>query len=967
MMRALRRIAPALGLCVALLPVAARADASIEGYPYFAKLLGGKDGDGHKQLVINDMAVANNGDVVVAGTVKSETLRVTSEIRFHRTVREDKDSGFVLCMDPSGKWKWGISLGNESTEYSSAALGVAVDDAYAYVVGEFYGLLYHSRLKTSLFPGDPADADEDFTHVTDAYSGAYLGTSLDPAKGQGFILKIRLSDGDLDRATQVRKGKADSTVTSSLRDVALYQDDVYVCGDVGNSNEDHVNLCGVPSAYNVQDGFLAARLAKNLQSCQWLVYSDDKGMTTDDGNYRESDATANGIAVDDAGNAYVCGAIGGGASATDDPARVWGTAFTGSVFEIKTGWDPLASGGNQHRGVQSWFLLKIGDGGVPSAVNYDFWNWDELASANKDPFSVAHSVVLAGGRVYVGGVYTGFLEAARLGGHIAIRSVHDNQTEYNEDGFLIRFDTNLAAENIIEVGTTAQIHDIDPDPHVTTMGGHPDGIFALVADTTRERLYAVGCYGGPQSFFKVAGAAQYDRALTTLGDQDAFMATVDISQPEQGGEINFGWKWVRQTADLDSYLPPPDATMVTAAIDLNRGRVYCAGVFDPEGDHNGDGQDDRPLKLGTEAKLTKLAVTLAGPDDDFVSFLTAVANDDAGEYFEQVLLEVVSPYAQAHISPGIGTFRYFKDSEITIEAPWAVYEGTDAQGAPITAVAATPDERPADITPYGTRNRCIGYTLGVGDKAESGYRYEGVLTKDSTIEFRWNREHKLIVTSVLDPPVGAGLGDEELATLGDPDPATGVNWITEGDNVRPQVTGVAGIETIGSEGLRRRFALVSYVGEGNAPSSDAAFSVSEQRLQLGTDGESYFPLEAPSALTYHWREQYEVRVRAAKPQGADMPLVFVDDGDEGTNRTGTGDFWYHHGATIEVGSLSQSQDLQLIGWEYATTNYFPRTRFVPSDGSFGDYLTSRTVDGRTCWFRPIESFEEPVAGHESQG
>ncbi len=964
MRRALPRIAAALGLCVALLPVAARADATVEGYPYFAKLLGGRDGygDHHKKIVIRDMAVADNGDVIVVGTMRSNVFRVTSEITFEHSADKDGDSGFVLCMDPSGKWKWGVSTGaGDDSQTGSQALGVAVDESYAYVVGDFYGSLHFSRVKISLSPGDPADSDEERRTILDAATDFQdvIAAPPDALRAQGYVLKIRLTDGELDRATGIRTAHPtdETTATSSLRDVALHQGYVFVCGDVGNSNEDYVILGDKQSAYNVQNGFLAAKLLKNLQECHWIVYSDDKGMYTDDGNHRKSDATANGIAVDDAGNAYVCGAIGGGGgSGNNDPASIYGSEIDGSMFQILTG----RNGGADWKGVQSWFLLKVDAGGNPLAINYDQDNWEDEDSENLDPFSIAHDVVLAGGRVYVGGTYSGFLSDMLLEDAVeTIWSKRENHAEYNEDGFLVRCDTNLVADQIIEVGTIAQIQDMDPDPENTVMGGHADGVFSLTADTTNNRLYAVGRFGGPKSFFKVAADSSSAREMRTLGDEDAFMAAVDITPVEGEEGTEFAWEWVRQTAELDSYYPPPATHMYRTAIDLERGRIYCAGIFDPMGDNNSDGRDDRPMKLGTEAKLTRLSVTLSGQTDDFVSFLTAV--DDEGNYFEQVLLEIVSPYAQAHISPGIGTFRYFKDSEITIEAPWAVYEGADAQGDPITAVAATPDERPADVTSYGTRNRCTGYTLGVGDKEESGYRYEGVLTRDSTIEFRWNREHKLTVTSVLDLPVGAGLGEEELATLGDPVPRTGINWITEGNEVRPQITGTAGTEVVGSEGLRRRFVLLAYDGEGDAPSSAPGFAVSEQRLQLGAEGQNYFLLEQPSTLTYHWREQYEVRVRAAKPQGADMPLVFVDDGDDATNRAGTGDFWYHHGSAVALGSRLESGDLQLTGWEYATTNYFPRNRFVPPSGNLGDHLVRQEVNGAAHWFRMIDSLEAPVA------
>jgi hypothetical protein len=924
-----------------IMPSGAQAGTSIEGYPYFAKLLGGKNTDAAYDCEFRDMAVTDDGHVIVVGYTRGGAFTVTNDIRFIKGSHSGNNSAIILCMAPSGEWEWGVSLGNDSVSgVNNEAYGVAVEGAHVYVGGKFRERLYYSRLT-------PTDSNEELTALVDTHDNS----ALHEDQYAGFLVKINLADGTFAAAMEI-ENVGGSNSTTIVRDVVALRDSVYVCGDMSGGESDGKakwTICNVQFGYyggSLDDGFFSARIANDLTSCSWVVFGEDRGST---GTQRSgvSDGTARGIAVDDAGDAYVCGAIGGGNDWGSQTAQInlskAGTLRTNLYGDIKTG----ADSNNYWKGTQSWFLLKVPyDAANASAgdfiLNYDVNNWDNDNIENTEPYSIGNCVVLAGGYVYVGGEYNGFLQDAKKDNPSDTRIPdiysHPSNMDYppkNRDGFIIRFDTNLVPDAALEIGTSAQ----------TASGGStrwPDAVLSLVADTSAERLYAFGHYGGPESQFKIPGEASV--YMSTIGDQDAFAAAINVES--KTGGVNMSWEWVQSTATLDSYLPPPTARLDASGIDFSRGRIYCMGTYNPTGDTNDDGDDDRPLKLGTEAKLTTLNVTRVNNGDD-VSFITAV--DSSGEYFEQVELEIVCPLAEAQdeISPGVGTFRYFKDSLVTVVAPAAIYQKSGAE-----YVAENIEDQPADVGSYERRFVCTGYTIGDGVQSDEGTRYATALPADSKIKFNWQSQFRLKIENVVVAPDDHGLQDAELAALGYPEPPVGVNWIKEGTAVGPQVYGVGGFGLAGAEGLRLRYGLTRYVGSGAAPPSRNVTPV-VQLLQFGDGDYGDFIMDAAAEITYEWTRQYEVRVRVAKPSGAEMPLVYVTDGSGQDHSAGPGDFWYHHGTTLRTGSQLSNDDtgLQLTGWELASTSVFPVSRFVPGeDGHLSTHLEETDIGGVTYMF-----------------
>ena len=280
----LRHSATAIVAAVLTAAAPARADATVEGYPYFAKLLGGRDADDHREFQIRDMAVTAEGDLIIVAHARSESLTVTNDIRFAAAVHPDRDAGIVLCMAPSGEWKWGIALEGANSDVRLQA--VAVDDTHAYVAGSFHTEVRYSRLKPSLGPDDEPDAEEEREPVLDSYSANPLASKA--GYHRGLVVKIGLADGLRAGALEVATGKGDATLMHSrLHDIALHQDSIFVCGDIDQSNQDWLNICGHTSGYNVQDGFLAAKCGKALTSCAWIVYADDAGSGAGGAGHRQ--------------------------------------------------------------------------------------------------------------------------------------------------------------------------------------------------------------------------------------------------------------------------------------------------------------------------------------------------------------------------------------------------------------------------------------------------------------------------------------------------------------------------------------------------------------------------------------------------------------------------------------------------------------------------------------------------------
>jgi hypothetical protein len=235
----------------------------------YSTYLGGRNSDGGQGL-----AVAHNGSAFVFGGTTSSNFPVTSGA--FDTVYDDRGDPFIAKLNPTGSALiYATYLGGDDEDLAG---GIAIDtDGHAFVTG--------------------STASVDFPTTAGAFSETFNGG------GDAYVTKLAPDGSALLFSTFVGGDVGDGGM-----DIALdARGEVYVAGGTGS-----VNFPVTPGAYDtthfITDG--ADGFATKLNATgSGLIYSTFVGAGT---------ITANALAIDNFGNAYLTGHAEFGMETTPD-------------------------------------------------------------------------------------------------------------------------------------------------------------------------------------------------------------------------------------------------------------------------------------------------------------------------------------------------------------------------------------------------------------------------------------------------------------------------------------------------------------------------------------------------------------------------------------------------------------------------------------------------------------------------
>ena len=804
-------------LFLMLLPGAPRLSAQTD---LFVETLGGDAKTAESKAI----AVGLDDHTYLAGDY-------SGEIAFGPTVlaaaEEDQSTAYVVARDAAGLPLWAKRLSaSGAPEFKTTRDGmptavdtrleiksIEVSGDFVYVAGAFSGILPLTK--------DNGTQVELYSSVDDG-NGNFLGRA-------GFVAKLKADSGGLVWA----KGLKNLTDGSSIiNDVAVNDGFVYVCGDFSgtvNAFGNTITPLGIGNS-NERDMFVA-KLGPNNGTRKWVNHGGgpkagvgEFDPVTDNRqveiqfspssflrynvvfelwNGDESDSTledtAAAIVVDGNGDAYVVGrtlgkkgltsarlnitAIGTiPISQSDDLTLVTGELGARFSSRIETGpdrVDPVYSGqdnsiggttalgigddiddkdvtynvvGEVFVGTPTWFAAKFeGEGGKNTAMNFEPNNWYDN-NTQQDVFSQANDVALVGGFIYVVGKHFGVLRDANPMNTVTGNGSSDPPTA--TDGWVMKLDVALQIDGLEE-------------------GVRGPGDESVERITGRDgKIYVSGFYGGPSARFTRAdgSAGPTPIQLPTLGTRNLFTASLSD---------NLSWSWAKAPSIQEA---PPDL-VVTSGIGVNA----SGSLLQLTGSWGGPGEQFSVRKGNVIAKLT------AG--DPQSSFLYSVDAND-GSAVEAVTVTVVSLVSgeYAFAPDKNNTYTIAKGVPFSAVVPARIYErpsdAPEGKSSYINVLSLEEDDGKFAGADYTIRHTCIGYSIGDGVSSDSGPRFEGVINKNTTLEFNWETEFAVEVTSDFSGTKIEGATGLDSGASGNPVPAVGRHWILSGTNFTAFIDGV---------------------------------------------------------------------------------------------------------------------------------------------------------------------------------
>jgi hypothetical protein len=859
-----------------------------------------------KDVALTRMEDVGEGAAVYVGNFQPSA--VFDDLVLTATDSTTARNAFIAFREADRSWAWAGRL------YAPGAVtlkGVAAYGDYLYLAGSF-------------------DLDTgDFTYYSPSGGSTVLASGGFDGE-RGFVLKVNRASG-----TSV----AHTTVNSRSRfnDVGTSSAGVFICGKYWDNV---LTLPGEPGTTQKSSRFplgtadlFVACLAGTLADCLWL--NSGGGQENQD----RDDATA--LLVDGA-SIFVTGMIhgyylrytygdhencGGEGDCTrlgyaDRPA----TFASSSVGNIYTGkwrqgsfWvDDCNCGGGGHTEGEAdmynadwtFFVGKFNTGGANAGrienINYSITKW-----------GCGLDLTLVGGSLYAAG--HGY-DQLTFTGHAAV-------TGSNYYGVILKMapDT-LSVSKIL-------LADGPGNDQVTHLAAVPGSSPAIIAG---------GMYTNPTSTFSQDGTGD-PLQLNSNGRPNLFIAKLGTNT--SGGVF---WDWVKGTSAVN-FTPPTNLALKGLHYAAADERVFYAGTF------SGRGEDAKLYFGDDETEVILEHLPMSDSDLGTSSFCSAFTLD--GDPLDMIMLEIVSAHEEdwvaSHVYPGIGQFYYMSGAKVVLQWPYRIYAPVPlAEPHTYEEMAIANREDPeTGAEDHEMRYTSLGYTLGDGTRYEEGNRFELVLTEYARVRINWQTEYRLLISADTDP---AGVSEEVLRTMGNPDPPIGANWILKDSQVGPAVDGVSVALSPNEFGFRH--ILDSYEGTGDAP-SNLDFDRTEARLQIGTAGQANFTMTEPSTLTYHWVKQAKVQPSASHPDAMDLPFVWPAqsagtyvDADRQYVGEQAREFWFDLGTELRIGADDENELVVDVDdpWRFA-------------DGEFGGKTGDDLLTGGGRTYLEVDDFQKPTS------
>ncbi len=791
----------------------------------------------------------------------------------------------------------------------------------------------------------------------------------------GFILGLNKADGTI-------KHQFFAEQSSEFRGVAVSEHGVYICGSYGKGTgketarlrtldihgqktlprKIHVHAHSYHTNYKYGVDIFVARLGFDLLTCDWI----NSGGSAQDWTYCEGPGDQSRVAwlnwharelphdivVDPDGNAYICGSFCG--------YYWWGWwpmpfSFQRAHASIPALYTNHSMHHPEARGYTTWFAAKFSEeDGTAEELATGRKSWDRTWHV-----TVARSMAIVGGDVYVGGTFQGsdslnYCHFGKSGNHNA----HDNWLRtpwsHTQDGFVFKFNENLQ----LQPKRGIMVRGSSQHEAVTHLEALPNG----------KTLLFAGTYGNPDAYFHRGEKAWHNSGddkpirLKANARPNIFIGALDTS--EDAADPTLKIKWVRTTSSSKfsapefvdirgiAFQPDPEQSSTdttdtgssgssgtTTVGEDDVGRVFYAGNF--------RGDTKRTMYFG-DARNESLIKHLGDNTTNSV-FLSGVRT--SSEALEVVLLRVRCDLGghEAPIIPTVGKTSYLSGQRVLMTFPFRIYpdpkhDPNDPAYVQLPSgqerdystdlVIWEPEAGEPDTHKYKTRFTSLGYSLGDAERRDDFRRLSFNIQEYTSVKIDYKTEYKLEVDSeVVWPNPDSSISPEACRALGGPDPPVGVHWYVKAAEVAPSVDGTASGTSFNASGVR--YVLQGYHATGVVP-GNSGYQRSAGRVQVTGASANYITMTGPGTLKYKWEKQYSVNQSTTNTEAKSFPLTRVTAQPSGysvsqPDGAGEGEFWFTHGSTVQIGSRAKGNERSLKGWLYAT-DPFPFSK-IP-DGTY---------------------------------
>jgi len=424
---------------------------------------------------------------------------------------------------------------------------------------------------------------------------------------------------------------------------------------------------------------------------------------------------------------------------------------------------------------------------------------------------------------------------------------------------------------------------------------------------------------------------------------------------------SFEYTWIK--TPIQSPFSTLGSIMRIAWDGVNR-RLWWAGSF--SGDYGismQDGSDASSLRTLSQDNVTQGFVAVLEEDGAFTQIVDFTLLTDWGE--DRVTLN-----GKKFGSKG-ATFKVILNSEITVQTPREIYRWTNGNGTTVETDNVEANQNVIDNA--DTQYSFLNFSVNSVVEASSATSYSFTLAESTIVQLEWLVSYALVVDSDFANTAsratipGGGLFVEPLTSpaAGLPSPAVGKHWIEKDTPLSLTINGYEN-DLSAEGGLKIRYVPYAYSATGSFAQQVAASGAFDTIAAVQQLDE--FTMSGPASVTYAWKLQYGVEIRATDPSADSQMLVeyvrdFDGPGDQASEE-GSGVHWYDDGTTVRIAAPLtldfQSGPQSIKGW-LGGDNYI----FSPGEGSFSDSLTDLfTTEQEDNGFLIFDYNGSPYAGRE---